>query len=96
MHRVISDACRNLGIRGSYGSLSMAKTFAYHVFQRTGDINIVKSILSHSDKELTKNYIHDGRSLRMAKKDFGNSIFKADSADLEISAIKYCYEINLT
>ena len=96
MHRVISGACRNLGIRGSYGSLSMAKTFAYHVFQRTGNINIVKSILAHSDRELTKNYIHDGRSLRMAKKDFGNGVFKIEnSADPEVSVIKYCYEINL-
>ena len=66
MHSLIADACRNVGIKGNFGSMTMAKTFAYHVFQRTGDLNAVQSLLMHSDQSLTKNYIHDRRSLRLA------------------------------
>ena len=89
MHSVISGACRNLGIKGNYGSLSMAKTFAFHVFQRTGDVNIVQSILMHSDRSLTMNYIYDRRSLRMAKRAINNGNPE------NVEAAKNYFEINL-
>jgi len=73
MHLLISDACRELGIEGNYGSHTMRKTFAYHVYKLCHSLDCVQRLLRHSNRKLTIRYILDRRSLKYARKEFKNS-----------------------
>ncbi len=55
-YRVLSDAGSRFGLQ-LVGTHTMRKTFGYHLYQQTGDINLVQSVLGHSSPEITKTYI---------------------------------------
>ena len=55
-YRVLRDAGKKFGLR-SIGTHTMRKTFGYHLYQQTQDINLVQSVLGHSSPEITKTYI---------------------------------------
>jgi site-specific recombinase XerD len=59
MHEMISTACRDLKIRGNFGSHTMRKTFAYHVYKKCGSVYAVKDLLNHSDIFTTRLYLQD-------------------------------------
>jgi integrase len=88
MHYVIRDACGGCGLDGNFGSHSMRKTFAYHCYKLCRDLNRVKSILMHSNIELTKKYISDKRSIKRGQ----NMREKGIGTDL---SVEECYGVDL-
>jgi len=56
LHKIIKAACRELGFVGNFGTHTMRKTFAYHVYVQTGDIYLVNSILQHAVLKMTCMY----------------------------------------
>lgn len=55
-YRILNDAGIQFGL-DLIGTHTMRKTFGYHLYQQTKDINLVQSILGHSSPEVTKRYI---------------------------------------
>ena len=88
IHYLIREACRELNIRGNFGSHTMRKTFAFHCFKLCGDINRVKAILRHTDVKLTIKYVHDRRSLKR--------LYYSSEGNIETElTVKECYDVNL-
>lgn len=57
MHKLLKQACRDIGLVGNYGTHSLRKTFAYHVYMRTKCLLLVRDLFNHSDLYVTKLYI---------------------------------------
>jgi integrase len=57
LHKIIKDASRALKWEGNYGSHSLRKTFAFHAYAYTQDIDAVSALLLHSDVSVTKKYV---------------------------------------
>lgn len=55
-YRVLNDAGKRFGLQ-LIGTHTMRKTFGYHLYQQTKDINLVQSVLGHYSPEITKTYI---------------------------------------
>jgi len=55
-YRVLNDAGKKFGLQ-LIGTHTMRKTFGYHLYQQTRDINLVQSVLGHYSPEITKTYI---------------------------------------
>jgi len=61
-HKIIKTTLRELNIKGNYGTHSLRKTFAYHIYInsiRTNPtiINTLQKILNHSSASVTLRYI---------------------------------------
>ena len=55
-YEILRGAAEEVGING-IGTHSMRKTFGYHLYQRTKDIEAVRKILRHSNVNYTRSYI---------------------------------------
>lgn len=55
-YRILSGVGKKFGLQ-LIGTHTMRKTFGYHLYQQTKDINLVQSVLGHSSPEITKTYI---------------------------------------
>lgn len=61
-HKIIKTTLRELNIKGNYGTHSLRKTFAYHIYMnniRTNPtiINTLQKMLNHSSASVTLRYI---------------------------------------
>lgn len=61
-HKIIKTTCRDLGIKGNFGTHTLRKTFAYHVYinniQKNPTIlNTLQKMLNHSSPATTLRYI---------------------------------------
>lgn len=59
IHKVIKQASRALGLEGNFGTHTMRKTFAHHMYQVTGNFTLVQTLLNHRDTRVTKMYLPD-------------------------------------
>ena len=82
IYRIIRTACENISLTGDFGSHTMRKTFAYHCYKLTPDLNIIKRLLLHSDLSVTKKYVDSKKLQDFAKNDPHNSF--TDISDDEI------------
>lgn len=57
MHKIIKEACTALQLKGNYGTHSLRKTFAYHIYTRTKCLLLIRDLFNHSDLHVTKLYI---------------------------------------
>lgn len=55
-YKILREAAQEAGVR-KVGTHTMRKTFGYHYYQRTKDIEALCKMLGHSDAEITKRYI---------------------------------------
>lgn len=55
-YNILRDAGKKFGL-DLIGTHTMRKTFGYHLYQQTQDINLVQTILNHDTPEYTKLYI---------------------------------------
>lgn len=70
VHKIIKTLCRNLNLRGNYGSHSLRKTFAYNIYVSNALTNpmtlvLLQRMLNHSTADYTLRYIGiDDESIR--------------------------------
>ena len=62
LHKIIKDTCKELGIKGNYGTHSLRKTGAYHIYMNNiaknpTIISYLQKILNHSSQATTLRYI---------------------------------------
>lgn len=62
VNRFVRDTCKELGIKGRYGSHTLRKTFGYHAYMNNiqtdpGFINTLQRIFNHSSPRTTLLYI---------------------------------------
>ncbi len=62
VNRIIRETCKELGVKGRYGSHTLRKTFAYHCYMANiqhdpGFINTLQVMLNHSNSRVTLRYI---------------------------------------
>jgi integrase len=62
LHKIIKDTCKELGIKGNYGTHTLRKTGAYHIYtnniaQNPTIISYLQKILNHSSQATTLRYI---------------------------------------
>jgi site-specific recombinase XerD len=55
--RLISDICRDVGLRGNYGTHTLRKTWGYHARMNGVDLALIMHKLNHSDLAYTKRYL---------------------------------------
>lgn len=55
-YRVLRECAENVGLE-HIGTHSMRKTFGYHYYDKTKDIEVLKEILGHSNHRVTERYI---------------------------------------
>ena len=60
VHRVFKQTIRNVGFTGNHGTHTMRKTFAYHVWEMTHNIDILQELFQHSDRFITRKYLPEG------------------------------------
>ena len=53
----IATICRDVGLRGSYGTHSLRKTWGYHARMNGVDLALIMHKLNHSDLSYTKRYL---------------------------------------
>ena len=56
-YRIISDACKNVGIDYKIGTHSLRKTFGYHHYKKFKDVAMLQKIFNHSNPSVTLKYI---------------------------------------
>lgn len=56
-YRIINSVAREIGIQDRIGTHSMRKTFGYHFYQKTKDIETLMQLLNHSSPIVTRRYI---------------------------------------
>lgn len=54
---ILKQAAKAIGYRDRIGTHSMRKTFAYHFYQKHGDVASLQKILNHRDQNTTLIYI---------------------------------------
>ncbi len=62
LHKIIKDTCKELGIKGNFGTHTLRKTGAYHIYinnikQNPTIISYLQKILNHSSQATTLRYI---------------------------------------
>lgn len=61
VHRIIKSTLRELGIKGNYGSHTLRKTFAYHIYMNNRNnpriLAVLQRALNHSSQAITLRYI---------------------------------------
>jgi integrase len=62
LHKIIKDTCKELGIKGNYGTHTLRKTGAYHIYinniaENPTIISYLQKILNHSSQATTLRYI---------------------------------------
>ena len=55
-YQILSEAGQNFGLE-AIGTHTLRKTFGYHFYQQTKDIDTLKEIFNHSDISVTFRYI---------------------------------------
>jgi len=65
-HRILCVAFRLAGLNGKLATHSMRKTFAQNIYERTGDILLVKELLGHKNVSTTQQYL--GASYKKMRK----------------------------
>lgn len=68
MHKVIKRSCRVLGIKGNFGSHTMRKTFAYHLYSLKPNVTYIKDVLRHSDEKVTRIYVGGNEAVKISRK----------------------------
>ncbi len=53
----VSTICRDVGLRGNYGTHSLRKTWGYHARMNGVDLALIMHKLNHSDLAYTKRYL---------------------------------------
>lgn len=56
-YSIIKEIARRAGFDGHAGCHTMRKTFAYELYQTTGDLSLVQKVLNHSSQMETLRYI---------------------------------------
>lgn len=69
IHKVIKQACRELGFKGNYGSHTLRKTFAYHAYARKPNIKVLNRVLNHSSLAVTRIYTKGTESIEASTTD---------------------------
>ena len=54
---ILNEAAKAVGIQGRIGTHTMRKTFGYHFYQKTKDLETLRRLLNHSNIEVTRRYI---------------------------------------
>lgn len=62
LHKIIKDTCNELGIKGNFGTHTLRKTGAYHIYinniaENPTIISYLQKILNHSSQATTLRYI---------------------------------------
>lgn len=62
LNKIITDVTNDLGIKGNYGTHSLRKTFAFHVYESNiaknpGILTVLMKMLNHSSEQVTLRYI---------------------------------------
>jgi integrase len=62
LHKIIKETCKELGIKGNYGTHTLRKTGAYHIYinniaENPTIISYLQKILNHSSQATTLRYI---------------------------------------
>lgn len=55
-YRILSEAGEKFGLE-SIGTHTLRKTFGYHLYQQTHDLELIRDILNHSNETITRRYI---------------------------------------
>lgn len=55
-YKIIKAACERFGVRNT-GTHTLRKTFGYHYYQKTGDIETLRILFNHSHWSITAKYI---------------------------------------
>lgn len=57
VHRLVKGWCRQIGLRGNYGSHTLRKTWGYHAWKKGIDIPRLMVIFNHSSQKQTLDYL---------------------------------------
>jgi len=57
VHKLVKRGCRDLKFEGNYGSHTMRKTFAYHAYQYSKNLPLIRDLFNHSDTHVTRIYV---------------------------------------
>ena len=55
--QLVSTICRDVGLRGNYGTHSLRKTWGYHARMNGVDLALIMHKLNHSNLAYTKRYL---------------------------------------
>lgn len=56
-YNIIKKACEAIGLKDSFGTHTMRKTFGYHHYQKFKDVAMLQKIFNHSCPQVTLRYI---------------------------------------
>ncbi|PAF45384.1 site-specific integrase [Helicobacter sp. 11S02629-2] len=56
-YKIVSKACKDVGIKQKIGTHSLRKTFGYHHYQQFKDLAILQRIFNHAQASTTLRYI---------------------------------------
>ena len=56
-YAILNEAAEKVGIQGRIGTHTMRKTYGYHFYQKTKDLETLRQLLNHSRIEVTRRYI---------------------------------------
>ncbi len=57
IHRLVKSWCKQINIKGNYGSHTLRKTWGYHAWKAGIDIPILMTIFNHSSQRQTLQYL---------------------------------------
>ncbi|MEZ4527698.1 MAG: site-specific integrase [Desulfobacterales bacterium] len=57
VHRLVKAWCREIGLRGNYGSHTLRKTWGYHAWKKGIDIPRLMTVFNHSSQKQTLDYL---------------------------------------
>jgi len=70
VHKLVKRGCKELKLDGNYGSHTMRKTFAYHAYQYSRNLPLIRDLFNHSDTHVTRIYVgNDIENTKDASKD---------------------------
>jgi integrase len=57
IHRLVKSWCRDIGLKGNYGSHTLRKTFGYHARQAGVSLPILVELFNHASQKQTMTYL---------------------------------------
>ena len=57
VHRLVKGWCRDIGLKGNFGSHTLRKTFGYHARQAGVSIPVLMEMFNHSSQRQTMTYL---------------------------------------
>ncbi|AIF45743.1 site-specific integrase [Virgibacillus sp. SK37] len=56
-YKILNEAARAIGLNEIIGTHTLRKTFGYHFYKKTKDVDMLQRIFNHSAPSITKRYI---------------------------------------